>query len=90
MHVLPAHPVKLVGSFEPHRKLSGFLNNFLTDFEKLGLQLAEDLQRHITAFETLAQIALLFLAARSYPAHRFPIFLCTLSDNTGAATHFGA
>ena len=57
---------------------------FLKDFEKLGLQLAEDLQRHITSFEALAQIGLLFLAAHSFPAHRFPICLRTLSDNTGA------
>ena len=57
---------------------------FLADFERLGLQLGEDLQRYITSFETLAQIGLLFVAAHSYPAHRFPICLRTLSDNTGA------
>lgn len=56
----------------------------LADFERLGLQLSEDLQRHITCFETLAQIGLLFSASRLFPAHRFPICLRTLSDNTGA------
>ena len=38
----------------------------------------------ITSFEALAQIGLLFLAAHSFPAQRFPICLRTLSDNTGA------
>ena len=55
-----------------------------TDFESLGLTVSKDLQRHITCFETLAQIALLFIASRVFPAHRFPICLRTLSDNSGA------
>lgn len=65
--------------------VSWFSEQFtLSDFEQLGLKLSEDLQRHITCFETLAQIGLLFLASRTFPAHRFPICLRTLSDNTGA------
>ena len=56
----------------------------VSDFEKLGLRVSQDLQRHITCFEALAQIALLFIASRTFPAHRFPLCLKTLSDNTGA------
>lgn len=55
----------------------------VSDFENLGLRVSDELQRHITCFETLAQIALLFIASRVFPAHRFPICLPTLSDNTG-------
>ncbi len=54
------------------------------DFTNLGLTVSCDLQRHITCFETLAQIALLFIASKVFPAHRFPICLRTLSDNSGA------
>ena len=54
------------------------------DFTNLGLAVSKDLQRHITCFETLAQLALLFIASRVFPAHRFPICLRTLSDNSGA------
>ena len=56
----------------------------VSDFTALGLQLSDELQRYITCFETLAQIALLFIASRVFPAHRFPICLRSLSDNTGA------
>ena len=56
----------------------------ISDFENLGLQVSQDHQRHITCFEALAQIALLFIASRVFPAHRFPLCLKTLSDNTGA------
>ena len=56
----------------------------VSDFVSLGLQVSQDLQRHITCFETLAQIALLFIASRVFPAHRFPPCVKTLSDNTGA------
>ena len=56
----------------------------VSDFENLGLRVSQDLQRHITCFEALAQIALLFIASRIFPAHRFPLCLKTLSDNTGA------
>ena len=44
----------------------------VSDFEQLGLTISQDLQKHITSFEALAQIA------------RFPICLRTLSDNSGA------
>ena len=56
----------------------------VADFTELGIQISQDLQRYITCFEALAQIALLFIASRVFPAHRFPLCLKTLSDNTGA------
>ena len=56
----------------------------VSDFEQLGLTISQDLQKHITSFEALAQIALLFIASRTFPAHRFPICLRTLSDHSGA------
>ena len=56
----------------------------ISDFTALGLQLSDELQRYITCFETLAQIAILYIASRVFPAHRFPICLRSLSDNTGA------
>ena len=56
----------------------------VADFTELGLQISQDLQRYITCFEALAQLALLFIASRVFPAHRFPLCLKTLSDNTGA------
>ena len=54
------------------------------DFSKLQVQLSEDMQRSISAFETLAQMAILFTAAKFFPAHRVPICLKSLSDNSGA------
>ena len=55
-----------------------------SDFNDLGVELDPEMQRSISSFETLAQIALLFVTARFFPAHRMPICLKSLSDNTGA------
>ena len=55
-----------------------------TDFDSLKIPIAHDLQRNITCFETLAQMALLFLVSRSFPGFRLPLRVQTLSDNTGA------
>ena len=54
------------------------------DFEKLHIHLDPNMQRSIASFETLAQIALVWLVAKSFPGFRFPICLKSLSDNTGA------
>ena len=35
-------------------------------------------------FETLAQMAIILMTSRTFPAHRLPICLKSLSDNTGA------
>ena len=55
-----------------------------SDFAKLNIELESEMQRSISSFETLAQIALLFVTARFFPAHRMPICLKSLSDNSGA------
>ena len=47
-----------------------------SDFSRLDIELDPEIQKSIAAFETLAQIALLFVTARFFPAHRMPICLC--------------
>ena len=42
------------------------------------------MQRSISAFETLAQIALVWIVATTFPGFRLPICLKSLSDNSGA------
>ena len=54
------------------------------DFQALNLDLDVNMQRSISCFEALAQIALLFCASRRFPGHRFPVCIKSLSDNTGA------
>lgn len=54
------------------------------DFKSIHLDLKPDLQKSITCLETLAQIALLWVAAKFFPNHRLPICLKSLSDNSGA------
>ena len=54
------------------------------DFEMLSIHLDPNMQRNIASFETLAQIALVWLVATSFPGFRIPICLKSLSDNTGA------
>ena len=56
----------------------------LHDFRSLDIPLQHDLQKSISGLETLAQIAILWMASKLYPGHRFPITLPSFSDNTGA------
>jgi hypothetical protein len=42
------------------------------------------MQKNISAFETLAQIGLVWLTASFFPGFRIPICLKSLRDNTGA------
>jgi hypothetical protein len=55
-----------------------------SEFTQLDIELDAEMQRSISAFETLAQIALLFVTSKFFPAHRMPICLKSLSDNSGA------
>ena len=55
-----------------------------SDFEAISVHLDPNKQRSISAFETLAQIALVWLVATSFPGFRIPVCLRSLSDNTGA------
>ena len=54
------------------------------DFDSFHVGLDSDLQRNITCFETLAQMALIWTTSRTFPGHRLPICLRSVSDNTGA------
>ena len=54
------------------------------DFMHLDVELNPEMQRSISSFETLAQIALLFVTSKFFPAHRMPVCLKSLSDNSGA------
>ncbi len=55
----------------------------LQDFRSLEIPLQDDLQKSISGLETLAQIAILWMASKLYPGQRFPITLPSFSDNTG-------
>ena len=54
------------------------------DFLDLDIPISQDMQRDISSYETLAQIALLYVLCKFFPAQRFPIVLRSQSDNTGA------
>ena len=56
----------------------------LQDFRSREIPLQDDLQKSISGLETLAQIAILWMASKLYPGQRFPITLPYFSDNTGA------
>ena len=51
---------------------------------KLAIDLEMDLQKSITSMETLAQIAVLWVACHTYPGRRIPITFPSFPDNTGA------
>jgi len=53
-------------------------------FAELNIPVTEDMQKCIASFETLAQIAILFIFSRSSPGFRFPLRISSLTDNTGA------
>ena len=55
-----------------------------SDFQFLPFSIDPAMQKSISAFETLAQIGLVWLAASFFPGFRIPICLKSLSDNTGA------
>ena len=55
-----------------------------SDFHFLPFSTDPAMQKSISAFETLAQIGLVWLAASFFPGFRIPICLKSLSDNTGA------
>ena len=55
-----------------------------SDFQFLPFSIDPAMQKNISAFETLAQIGLVWLAASFFPGFRIPICLKSLSDNTGA------
>ena len=85
MHVPLVLIVKLEDLFAIIQEFNfGFLRNFLMQILTLSIHLDPNMQHSIASFETLAQIALVWLVATSFPGFRIPICLKSLSDNTGA------
>ena len=54
------------------------------DFTALQSPIDDDLQKIMSALEFLAQMAIVFTLARTFPGHRVPIKIHSFSDNTGA------
>ena len=76
-----------IGGFvsHPNGQVAWFSEEYWhSDFEALGLSLNPEMQRSISSFEALAQLALLIVIAKTNPSFRIPICLRSLSDNTGA------
>ena len=86
MHVLLVLIVKLEDSFAIISGVQFWFSEKIShaDFDTLSIHLDPNMQRSIALFETLAQIALVWLVATSFPGFRIPICLKSLSDNTGA------
>ena len=53
-------------------------------FESMHIPVSKEMQKCIACFETLAQIAILFIFSRSSPGFRYPLRIPSLTDNTGA------
>jgi hypothetical protein len=53
------------------------------DFSSLNIPVTPEMQKCIASFETLAQIAILYIVSRSSPGFRFPLKIPSLTDNSG-------
>ena len=53
------------------------------DFKTLDIPVTKEMQKCIASFETLAQIAILFIFSRSSPGFRYPLRIPSLTDNSG-------
>ena len=53
-------------------------------FESMHIPVSKEMQKCIACFETLAQMAILFIFSRSSPGFRYPLRIPSLTDNTGA------
>ena len=53
------------------------------DFSILNIPVTPEMQKCIASFETLAQIAILYIVSRSSPGFRFPLKIPSLTDNSG-------
>ena len=65
-----------IGGFiqEDESTIRGFSEHYnLQDFRSLEIPLQDDLQKAISGLETLAQIAILWMASKLNPGQRFPI-----------------
>ena len=50
------------------------------DFSSLGIMVSEDMQRDISCYEALAQLALLFVASRLWPSRHFDFRISSWSE----------
>ena len=75
-----------MGGFIQHdNQYLWFSEKFLiSDFRDLSLPMRSDAQKDIACYETLAQMALLFIFSKWFPHQRMKIILPTVSDNTSA------
>jgi len=53
------------------------------DFSSLQIPVTQEMQKCIASLETLAQIAILYIVAKSSPGFRYPLRIPSLTDNTG-------
>lgn len=53
------------------------------DFKALDIPVTQEMQKCIASFETLAQMAILFIFSRSSPGFRYPLRIPSLTDNSG-------
>ena len=69
----------------PHGRWLWFSEKFHPkDFKDFDVEMNPLAQRDIVCYETLAQILIVVLLSKCFPARRFPIRIRSLSDNTGA------
>ena len=77
--------MQMGGFIEDNQKYFWFSEQFtVTEFQQLGLPMRTEAQKDIACYETLAQMALLFIFSKRFPHQRMRIILPTLSDNTSA------
>ena len=71
--------------FMPSGRKIWFSERFVfADFDALNIPVSQDLQRDISSYECLAQIAILWTFSRTLPGFRYPLCLPSWTDNTGA------
>ena len=80
-----ADNMQMGGFIQYEHQCLWFSERFLvSDFRDLGLPMRSDAQKDIACYETLAQMALLFVFSKWFPHQRMKIILPTVSDNTSA------
>ena len=80
-----ADNMQMGGFIQYEHQCLWFSERFLvSDFRDLGLPMRSEAQKDIACYETLAQMALLFVFSKWFPHQRMKIILPTVSDNTSA------
>ena len=77
--------MQMGGFIEDRQQYFWFSEQFaVSDFQQLGLPMGNEAQKDIACYETLAQMALLFIFSKRFPHQRMRIIPPTVSDNTSA------